>query len=233
MIFYQRGATIMQILVVDDDPHILKLVAIHLTREGYKVLKANHAEEALALLRHEHVDLAIVDVMMPRMNGIRLTEILREEHETPVILLTAKGEIDDKEKGYLAGAEDYVVKPFEPRELLFRVAVILRRFDKASHTVIKVGNLTINRKSFEVVAGTETLLMPLKEFELLSLLASRPDQVFTRDTLMEKIWGYDYEGSEQTLNTHIKRIRERLSRIGASVEIQTMRGVGYKLEVQE
>ncbi|WP_332650014.1 response regulator transcription factor [Lysinibacillus sp. 54212] len=222
----------MQILVVDDDSHILKLVAIQLTREGYKVHKANHAQEALAILREEHVDLAIVDVMMPGMNGIRLTEILREEYATPVILLTAKGAIDDKEQGYLAGAEDYVVKPFEPRELLFRVAVILRRFDKASHTVMKVGNLTINRKSFEVIAGTETLLMPLKEFELLSLLASRPEQVFTRDTLMEKIWGYDYEGSEQTLNTHIKRIRERLSRIGASVEIQTMRGVGYKLEVQ-
>lgn len=223
----------MQILVVDDDPHILKLVAIHLTREGYKVVKASDAQEALAILKQEHVDLAIVDVMMPGMSGIRLTEILREEYRTPVILLTAKGQMDDKEKGYLAGAEDYVVKPFEPKELLFRVAVILRRFDKASHSVMKVGNLTINRKSFEVVVGTETLLMPLKEFELLSLLASRPDQVFTRDTLMEKIWGYDYEGSEQTLNTHIKRIRERLSRIGATVEIQTMRGVGYKLEVQQ
>ncbi|AZK46650.1 response regulator transcription factor [Paenibacillus lentus] len=222
----------MKIIVVDDDKNILQLVSIHLTREGYQVLNANNASEALDMLENELPDLAVVDVMMPGMDGIELTEILSKDYGIPVLLLTAKGELEDKTKGFLAGSEDYVVKPFEPKELLFRIAVILRRFEKEYQSVIQVGNLTISRQTYEVSTGERTLVMPLKEFELLALLASRPNHIMERSMIMEKIWGHDYEGDDYTLNTHIKRLRERLTQLGANVEISTTRGVGYRLEVQ-
>lgn len=220
----------MRILVVDDDIDILQLVSIHLIREGYQVNQANDAQQALALLEEVEVDLAIVDVMMPGMNGFELTKILTKELDIPVILLTAKGQLEDKEKGFIAGSEDYIVKPFEPKELLFRVAVILRRFERSLEAVIEVGNVRIDRKNFEVVINQDTIMLPMKEFELLSLLASRANKVTQRTFLLEQTWGENYEGNEMTLNTHINRIRERLKRYGATVEIQTVRGVGYKLE---
>lgn len=223
----------MKILVVDDDIFIQQLVSIHLTREGYQVYRANDAEEALALIEDKDVDLAIVDVMMPGMNGFELTKILSGDMNIPVILLTAKGQLDDKERGFLSGTEDYIVKPFEIKELLFRIAVILRRTERAMESIIKIGNLIINRKSFEVVIDHETLIMPLKEFELLSLLAARVNKISPRAILIEQVWGYNYEGNELTLNTHINRIRDRLKKHNASVEIQTIRGIGYKLEVIE
>ncbi|MED4455817.1 response regulator transcription factor [Metabacillus fastidiosus] len=220
-----------KILVVDDDKNILELVNIHLTNAGYKVMKVENGIQAIGVLQNELPDLAIVDVMMPGMNGFELTKKIREETDIPVLLLTSKGELEDKEQGFLAGSDDYMVKPFEPKELLFRIAAILRRYDKPADMIIQIGSVIINRKSFEVTAGKSTLLMPLKEFELLALLASKPNQVFQRAAIMEKIWGYDYEGDEQTLNTHIKRIREKLAKIAEDVEIVTVRGIGYKLEV--
>ncbi|MEY9978246.1 response regulator transcription factor [Lysinibacillus sp. RC79] len=221
----------MKILVVDDDVHILQLVNIYLTREGYQVIQAENGQLALKLLEGNLPDLAVVDVMMPGMDGFTLTKTLSQDYDIPVLLLTAKGELEDKERGFLAGSDDYVVKPFEPKELLFRIAAILRRLDKKNQVTIKVGRLVIDRRSFEVVIGEDTLVLPLKEFELLALLASRPNQVFTRSFIMEQVWGYDYDGDEQTLNTHVKRIRERLHRYESGVEITTVRGVGYKLEV--
>lgn len=220
----------MKILVVDDDVHILQLVNIYLTKEGYQVLRAENAQQALALLNGNLPDLAVVDVMMPGMDGFTLTKTLTQDYDIPVLLLTAKGELEDKERGFLAGSDDYVVKPFEPKELLFRIAAILRRLDKKNQITIQVGHLVIDRRSFEVIIGEETLILPLKEFELLALLASRPNQVFTRSYIMEQVWGYDYDGDEQTLNTHVKRVRERLNRFDTAVEIITVRGVGYKLE---
>jgi len=228
--FLLTGGGQMKILVVDDDVHILQLVNIYLTREGYQVLLAENAKQALALLEGNLPDLAVVDVMMPGMDGFTLTEYLTQDYDIPVLLLTAKGELEDKERGFLAGSDDYVVKPFEPKELLFRITAILRRFDKKNQVTIQVGKLVIDRRSFEVVIGENTLILPLKEFELLALLASRPHQVFTRSYIMEQVWGYDYDGDEQTLNTHVKRIRERLNRYDTAVEITTVRGVGYKLE---
>ena len=221
----------MRILVVDDDRDILQLVSIHLKREGYTVYQASDAEAALALLEHQDVDLAVVDVMMPGMNGFELTRVLAHDMEIPVILLTAKGQLADKEKGFLAGSEDYLVKPFEPKELLFRVAVILRRLERSMETIIEAGNMKIDRANYEVAVDGQTFMLPMKEFELLSLLASKAGKVVPRAFLLEQTWGYDYEGNELTLNTHINRLRERLKRYGAAVEIQTIRGVGYKLEV--
>lgn len=226
-----EAALMRKILVADDDKNILELVNIHLTNAGYKVMKVENGIQAIGVLQNELPDLAIVDVMMPGMNGFELTKKIREETDIPVLLLTSKGELEDKEQGFLAGSDDYMVKPFEPKELLFRIAAILRRYDKPADTIIQIGSVTINRKSFEVTAGKSILLMPLKEFELLALLASKPNQVFQRAAIMEKIWGYDYEGDEQTLNTHIKRIREKLAKIAEDVEIVTVRGIGYKLEV--
>jgi two-component system, OmpR family, response regulator len=220
----------MKILVVDDDVNIQKLVTIHLNREGYQVLRANNAQEALALLEEQTADLAVVDVMMPGMDGFELTSLLTDDFGIPVILLTAKGQLSDKEQGFLSGSEDYIVKPFEVKELLFRVAVVLRRAERAMETVVKAGNLLIDRKSFEVEINQETILFPLKEFELLSLLSARKNKITQRAALIEQAWGADYEGSEQTLNTHINRIRDRLKKYGATVAIQTVRGIGYKLE---
>ncbi|MBO0601627.1 response regulator transcription factor [Sporosarcina sp. E16_3] len=221
----------MKILVVDDDPNILELVNIQLTQAGYTVLKASDGFEALKILEEELPDLAVVDVMMPGMDGYTLTKMLRAEADIPVLLLTAKGQLEDKEKGFLAGSDDYVVKPFEPRELLFRINAILRRYDKAVDVFIQAGPLKINRQSYEVSVGKKVLLLPLKEFELLSVLASRSNYVFTREILIERVWGYDYEGDEQTLNVHIKRIRDKLAKLTGEVTILTVRGVGYKLEV--
>ncbi|AGX06909.1 MULTISPECIES: response regulator transcription factor [Bacillaceae] len=220
----------MKIMVVDDDVYIQKLVSIHLSRKGYQVVKANDGEEALKILEGMNVDLAVVDVMMPGMDGFELTKILSEDYDIPVILLTAKGQLDDKERGFLSGSEDYIVKPFEVKELLYRVAVVLRRMERAMETVIKAGNMVLDRKNFEVMINQETILFPLKEFELLSILASRIPKIAPRALLIEQVWGIDYEGSEQTLNTHINRIRDRLRKHGATVEIQTVRGIGYKLE---
>ncbi|MDN7246226.1 response regulator transcription factor [Planococcus shenhongbingii] len=220
----------MKILVVDDDFYIQQLVAIHLGREGYTVFKASDAEQALMLLEEETVDLAIVDVMMPGMDGFELTRLLTQDLDVPVILLTAKGQLEDKEKGFLSGTEDYMVKPFEPKELLFRVAVVLRRFERSIQEILHAGNLSINRRNFEVAINNETLILPLKEFELLSLLVSRANMATPRSLLLEHVWGEDNESNEMTLNTHINRIRDRLKRYGANVEIHTLRGIGYKLE---
>ncbi len=223
----------MKILVVDDDEYIRKLVSIHLQKEGYTVLAANDAEHALRLLEKEHAALAVVDVMMPGMDGFELTKILTEELDIPVILLTAKGQFDDKEQGFLAGSDDYIVKPFEPKELLYRVAVVLRRSGMASHEMIQISNLSMNRKNYEMKVGQETIILPLKEFEILSMLVSRGNQITTRGLLIEQLWGLEHEGSEQSLNTHINRIRDRLKQYGAKVEIQTVRGIGYRLEELE
>ncbi len=222
----------MKILVVDDDSNILELVSIQLTQAGYSVQKASNGFEALEIIDDEYPDLAVVDVMMPGMDGYTLTKKIRTETDIPVLLLTAKGELDDKEKGFLAGSDDYVVKPFEPKELQFRIKAILRRYDKAVDVFIQAGPLKINRQSYEVSVGNKVLLLPLKEFELLSVLASRPNIVFTREILLERVWGYDYEGDEQTLNVHVKRVRGKLEKLTDEVKIVTVRGVGYKLEVE-
>lgn len=218
------------ILAVDDDIHTLELISIYLSQSGYRVIKAINGKEGLDILEYELPDLAIIDVMMPIMDGFQLTKIIREQYNIPVLLLTAKGKLEDKEKGYIAGSDDYLVKPFEPKELLFRIRAILRRYDKTSDVNIRIGNMLINRKSFEVQVGEEVLVLPLKEFELLSKLASKPNQVFTRDQLIETVWGVDFEGDEQTLSVHIKRVRERLTKLETEIQITTVRGIGYKLE---
>jgi len=214
---------------VDDDPFIQKLIGIHLKKEGFQAVFASDGLEALNMIDEGELDLAIVDIMMPKMDGIALTKRLASQ-DIPVLMLTAKTTLEDKEKGFLAGADDYMVKPFEPKELLFRIRAILRRYQKIERSHTMLGNMIIDRLTFEVKVGEQVLLLPLKEFELLSILSSRPDVVFTRDQLMEQVWGYDYEGDDFTLTTHIKRLRSRLEEVHANVKIQTVRGIGYKIE---
>src|SRR5690625_1283939 len=218
------------ILVVDDKIEIVNLVSSTLAKHHYTILKATSGQEALTYIEEELPDLAIVDIMMPGMDGISLTRHLRE-YEIPVLLLTAKGALEDKKLGVVAGADDYVVKPFEPEELVFRIQAILRRYDKTVEPIITIGDVTINQHSYEVIVGTNTLLLPLKEFELLSVLASRPNFVYPRETLIERVWGIDFAGDDQTLNVHIKRLREKLLPLTETIAITTVRGVGYKLEV--
>lgn len=221
----------IRILAVDDDIHMLNFVSAELRQNGYEVIEAASGEKALMCLNSKAVDLAVVDVMMPGIDGFELTQILRKDYDLPVILLTARHHIEDKERGFLAGSDDYLVKPFESKELLYRVKAILRRYDHPEDDVLTIGSLTIDFKSYEVRSSQGILLIPLKEFELLKLLASKSRQVLSRDLMIERIWGIDFQGDEQTVNVHIKRLRQRLERFAPDVQIITVRGVGYKLEV--
>ncbi|WHY65266.1 response regulator transcription factor [Neobacillus sp. SuZ13] len=220
-----------KILIVDDDEYIRNLVTSLLMKEGFKTIAAENGLVALDLLQKELCDLAIIDIMMPVMNGYLLTTEIRKEYDIPIILLTAKSQIDDKEKGFESGTDDYLIKPFEPKELIFRVNALLRRYGKSGEANIKVGTLYINKKSYEVKINNKTFMLPLKEFELLTFLATHPNQVFSRGHLIEKIWGHDFEGDERTIDVHIKRLRERFADIDKDFTIKTIRGVGYSLEV--
>ncbi|MEH6947298.1 response regulator transcription factor [Bacillus sp. JJ634] len=221
------------ILIVDDDINILKLVDIHLSEQGYKVFQAKNGIEALEILQKEMCHLAVVDIMMPFMDGYELTKEIRDKYDLPVILLTAKNQIEDKEQGFHAGTDDYLVKPFEPKELSFRIKALLRRYDNhLDENIIRIGSTTINKKSYEVQNGDRTMLLPLKEFELLHFLMSNPMQVFSRNHLIEQIWGLDHQGDERTVDVHIKRLRERFSKLTEDFQIKTVRGVGYSLEAK-
>jgi len=218
------------ILVVDDDSHIRHLVSLHLKGEGFTVIEAKNGEDALQVLESNSCDLAVVDIMMPIIDGYELTKDIRQFYDIPIILLTAKNQIEDKEKGFLSGTDDYLVKPFEPRELIYRIKALFRRYEKNLEDIITLNRITINRKSYEVNIGSKSFLLPLKEFELLFYLASNPNKVFSRDQLIEAIWGFDYDGDERTVDVHIKRLRERFSDVPNSFNIKTVRGVGYVLE---
>ncbi|WP_129691409.1 response regulator transcription factor [Gottfriedia acidiceleris] len=221
----------IRILIVDDDSHIRELLKMYLQTEGYTTFEAANGDEASTLLEHQQINLAIVDIMMPGKDGYQLCEEIREYYDFPVILLTAKSELSDKEKGFAVGTDDYLTKPFEPKEILFRIKALLRRYNMISAQKIKLNETVIDRKSYEVYCNGKLLMLPMKEFELLSQLASYPDRIFTRDELIQLIWGADFEGDDRTINVHIKRLRERFSTLTNDFSIKTVRGVGYKLEV--
>jgi len=223
----------ISILIVDDDPHIRELLRLYLRKEGYQLLEAKDGQEALDILEVERVQLAIVDIMMPHVDGYELCAKIRQYYDLPVLMLTAKGEISDKEKAYTVGTDDYVVKPFEPKEILFRVRALLRRYQMVNQEEIQVGQTMIDRKSYTVFTGGKTMILPLKEFELLAQLASFPNRIFTREQLIELVWGSDFEGNDRTVDVHIKRLRERFAQSQGDFTIQTVRGLGYKMEVKD
>ncbi|AIQ20966.1 hypothetical protein H70357_33045 [Paenibacillus sp. FSL H7-0357] len=221
-----------KILVVDDDPHIRELVELFLRAEGMdEVYGASDGVEALRLLEDNSVDLAIIDVMMPKMDGWELCRALRESYDFPILMLTAKGETSQIVKGFELGTDDYLVKPFEPLVLIARVKALLKRYQISSAQSVNVGNLRMNRKTYEAFSEFGEITLPLKEFELLFKLASYPGQTLTRDRLIEEIWGYDFGGNERTLDVHVGRLRERFPREKYGFNIRTVRGLGYRLEV--
>ncbi|MFF2481563.1 response regulator transcription factor [Paenibacillus sp. NPDC058071] len=222
-----------RIAVVDDDSNIRRLVGHFLKAEGFEVLEAENGKEALSLIEAEKPDLAIIDVMMPEMDGWELCRELRDHYgDMPRLLLTAKGETTQKLKGFELGADDYLVKPFEPLELIARVKALLKRYRIASSQLVQAGEVVLDRAQLAVTSSGERLTIPLKEFELLFKLASYPGQSFSRGQLIESIWGFDFEGNERTLDVHINRLRERFPEADSGFRIVTIRGLGYRLEVK-
>ncbi|MDO6849421.1 response regulator transcription factor [Priestia megaterium] len=221
----------IQILVADDDQHIRELISLYLENQGFKIIKAADGEEAWAKMEEFRIDLAVVDIMMPFKDGWELTKEIKEYFDIPVLMVTARGESHDKLKGFDIGTDDYVVKPFDPQEMVARVKALLRRYRVEANNVIYMGNIKLDRTKLEMSAGETSEQMPLKEFELLFTLVSSPGKIFTRDQLIQLIWGYDYEGDERTVDVHIKRLRERLNHTkNVGMEIKTIRGLGYRAE---
>ncbi|MFF2876375.1 response regulator transcription factor [Gottfriedia sp. NPDC057991] len=221
----------IQVLVVDDNPNIRELLSFHLQQNGFSVLKAGDGLEALQTLEKEQVHLAVIDIMMPNKDGYELCRDIRSYYDIPILILTAKAQLIYKEKGFLYGTDDYMVKPFEPKELIFRLKALLRRFNKINLDCIQLNQTLINRRSYEIHSDGKTMILPLKEFELLAQLASFPNRVFTRGDLIQLIWGVDFDGDMRTVDVHIKRLRERFSNRKNDFIIKTVRGIGYKLEV--
>ncbi|MCL6627891.1 MAG: response regulator transcription factor [Alicyclobacillus shizuokensis] len=220
-----------RILVVDDDPHIRELVCHYLERDGFTVCEAGDGEQALRVLEATRVDLVVLDVMMPRLDGFAFCRQVRAVSQVPLLMLTAKGQTVDKVKGLQLGADDYVVKPFEPLELVARVRALLRRYQIATEHIVQVGNLLLDERTRQVSLGGEEISLPPKEFELLFKLASHAGRTLSREQLIEDIWGYDFAGDERTVDVHIKRLRDKFPDEASGFCIKTVRGLGYRLEV--
>ena len=220
-----------KIMVVDDEMHIRELVRFYLDKAGFDTIEAANAEEALDIVENQYIDLAVVDIMMPGMDGFELVEQMRQYREFPVIMLTAKSQSKDKLRGFSLGIDDYVTKPFDPDELMARVKTILQRYSINSSNVVKIGDVIFDGDKYEVRYQDQIIHLPLKQFELAFELAKNPNQIFTREQLIEKIWGMDYDGFDRTVDVHIKRIRENLGHL-PGFKVVTVRGLGYKIEVE-
>ncbi|MCC3372728.1 response regulator transcription factor [Cohnella sp. REN36] len=222
-----------KIMVVDDDAHIRQLVRLYLEDEGMEVVEKSNGEEAWDEEALPSVDLFVLDVMMPNMDGWEMCRKLRKQGNKPVLMLTAKSEPSDKIKGFQLGTDDYLVKPFDPMELVMRVKALLKRYRISISQEIQLGGIVIDKSSYTVLfkKGEDMVTLPLKEFELLYLLASYPGRLFTRNMLIEHIWGYRYEGDSRTVDTHIKRLRDRFAGYSHQFRIITLRGLGYRLEI--
>jgi DNA-binding response OmpR family regulator len=219
-----------KILVVDDDKNINMLIQSLLKNENYEVVACFDGNEAIEKLENEKVDMLITDVMMPNMDGWELCRQVRSFSSIPILMLTVLGETSQKVKGFGIGADDYLTKPFEPIELAVRVRALLRRANIIDSQLITIGKLSIDKNSYMVKTKSESFTLPPKEFELLFTLASMPDKIFSRDSLIENIWGYDFDGNERTLDVHIGRIRDRFPQEIFGIKITTIRGLGYRME---
>lgn len=222
-----------KLLIVDDDDHIRELLMVLFEKEGFDIYEAANGVQALALLETVKVDMVILDIMMPMMDGWELCQAIRQFADIPILMLTAKGETLQKVKGFELGADDYLVKPFEPMELIARVKALLKRYRITASQTVQAGNVHLDRKTYTITFGDSIWTIPKKEFELLFKLASYAGRTLSREQLIEDIWGYDYEGDERTVDVHIKRLRERFSDRKYGFKITTVRGLGYRLEVQK
>ena len=225
----------ISVLIVEDDPNIRELLQLYLEKDGYAVTLACDGGQGLDKFRAIQPDLVLLDVMMPVMDGWAVCKAIRAEGNTPIIMLTAKGEVDDKVNGLKAGADDYITKPFEMKELLARIEAVLRRSDIPKETVksrrLVFDRLTIDMDAFELTVDGKKVDTPPKEMELLFYLASTPNRVYTRNQLLDEVWGFDYFGDSRTVDVHVKRLREKLEGVSDKWSVKTVWGVGYKFEV--
>ena len=222
-----------KVLIVDDDLHINELIDMYLQSGGYRTKKCFNGNDACNIVSTEDIGLVILDVMLPGKDGIEVLKQIRKNNDVPVIMLTAKGEIFDKVLALELGADDYIVKPFDPKELLARVKAVSRRYivDNQSKDIIKYEDLTIDIGAYEVIYKGNIVRLAPKELELFHFMASNPNKVFTREQLMFEVWGYDYPGDSRTVDVHVKMLREKIKG-GKEWELQTVWGVGYKFEVR-
>lgn len=222
-----------RIAIVDDDPHISELMKLYLEKEGFEADEFPDGEKFLKHKTDRDYDLVLLDIMLPQTDGYEVLREYRKYSKVPVIMVTAKNDTFDKVLGLELGADDYIVKPFEPKEMIARVKAVIRRYSdiEGDRNIIKLPNLVIDMNDFNVNYKGDTLEMPPKELELLFFLASNPNRVFTREQLLDKIWGYDYVGETRTVDVHIKRIREKLDNNQVGWEVKTVWGVGYKFRI--
>lgn len=222
------------ILIVDDDKNICELIRLYLVKEGYEALCIHDGITAVQKVNELNPAAIILDIMLPGMDGIDVLKTIRQTSNIPVIMLTAKGETIDKVLGLELGADDYIVKPFEPKEMLARLKAVLRRFGSNSDEEgeISFDKLSINMNTFELKVDGKTMEIPPKELELLHYLCSHPNKVFTRDQLLDVVWGYEFFGDSRTVDVHIKRLREKIEGISDLWSLKTVWGVGYKFEVK-
>ena len=225
----------VSILVVEDDRNIRELLQLYLEKEGYAVTIAEDGGQGMTKFRAIKPDLVLLDVMMPVMDGWTVCKTIRSESNTPVIMLTAKGETDDKVNGLRSGADDYVTKPFEMRELIARIEAVLRRTENGvaekKPRRLVFDKLVIDMEAFELQIDGKKVDAPPKEMELLFYLASSPNRVYTRNQLLDEVWGFDYFGDSRTVDVHVKRLREKLEYVSEQWSLRTVWGVGYKFEV--
>ena len=223
------------VLICDDQPDIVSALRIYLSPEGYQLFEAANGQQALDIMQKEDIHLALLDVMMPIMDGLTATKKIREFSNVPIILLTAKSETEDKVQGLNAGADDYITKPFEMKEVLARIEAVLRRTtgvttEKKARRLV-FDKLVIDMDAFELLVDGKKVDTPPKEMELLFYLASSPNRVYTRNQLLDEVWGFDYFGDSRTVDVHVKRLREKLEGVSESWSLKTVWGVGYKFEV--
>jgi len=221
------------ILVIDDDRNILAIIEMYLKKEGYEVVTCERGDTAIEAFRKAAPSLVVLDVMLPGMDGWEVLAKLREESAVPVIMLTAKGDTTDRIQGLDLGADDYMAKPFEAKELIARIKAVMRRSASAEEEkCVAFQNLSISLDNYSVMLDGKQVEMPPKEIELLYFLASRPGKVFTREQLLEQVWGFDFFGDSRTVDVHVKRIREKLGE-RTEWQIKTVWGVGYKFETEK
>ncbi len=226
----------LKILIADDNDNICALLKLYLEKESFVTAVAHNGIEALKLYEEFDPDLVLLDVMMPEMDGWQVCRSIRKSSNVPIIMITAKGETFDKVLGLDLGADDYIVKPFDTKEVVARINAVLRRFNKASGSIkeVKYDNLVVNLTNYELRVGGKLVDAPPKEMELLYHLAANPNRVFTRDQLLDEVWGFEYYGDSRTVDVHIKRLREKLEPVAETAKwsLKTVWGVGYKFEVQ-
>ena len=223
-----------KVLIVEDDTNIAELLHLYLEKEGFETSVASDGGKGVESFRSFHPDLVLLDIMLPVMDGWSVCKKIREESKTPIIMLTAKGETSDKVSGLEMGADDYIVKPFEMKEVLARIHAVLRRIGGEEEPVGKCltfDRLSINLDSYELTVNGQRIDTPPKELELLFHLASSPNRVFTRNQLLDEVWGFDYFGDSRTVDVHVKRLREKLEGVSENWCLKTVWGVGYKFEV--